>query len=115
MLSGAASRSETICQGFRVRRSITRTAGPTRRRIYRSSVSGEGRLPLQVPVRVRRVVVEEPASDELPVGHRLPPDLVEEGAQREVEPPQVVERHARKVVVLQVVRRGEIPEVPESG
>src|SRR5205823_4659839 len=68
----------------------------------------------QVPVRVRRLVLEDPGSEEAPVGRRPKPDLLEEGAKREVEAPQVVERNAREVVVLEVVSRREVPEVPEA-
>src|SRR5215469_11127366 len=72
-------------------------------------------LSRQMPVGVRRLVVEDPGTEEAAVSYRLPADRVEERAQSEMEPPQVVEGNGREVVVLEVVGGVEIPEVPPPG
>ena len=49
-----------------------------------SAIEGSSRIGLsarQVPVGVRRLVLEDPRAEEPAVGHRLPADRIEEGAQ----------------------------------
>src|SRR5712691_3627434 len=67
-----------------------------------------------MPVRMRRLVVEDPGAEEPAVGCRLPADRVEERAQRKVQAAQVVERNRREVVMLEVVCGVEVPEVPPA-
>src|SRR5712691_667791 len=71
-------------------------------------------LARQTPVGVRRAVVEDPGAEEPAVGRRFPADRVEEGAQSEVQPAQIVERDRREVVVLEVIGGEEVPEVPPA-
>ena len=68
----------------------------------------------QVPVRVRRLVVEDPGAQEPPVGRRLPADRVEEGTEHEVQPPQVVEGDGGEVVVFEVIGRVEDTRSPTT-
>src|SRR5260370_32444206 len=67
-----------------------------------------------MPVRMWRLVVEDPGAEEPAVGCRFPADRVEERTQSKVQPAQVIERNRREVVMLEVVSGVEIPEVPPA-
>ena len=72
-----------------------------------------GRFRGPPPVGVGRAVVDEPLPEESPVAGGLRSDLVEKRPELEMELPEVVEGHAREVVVLQVVSRPQERHVPE--
>ena len=65
------------------------------------------------PVGVGLLVLDDPSVDELAVGPPAHLFLFVERPQRDLELGQAIERHAREIVMLEVVIRVQVREVPE--
>src|SRR5882724_1454402 len=114
-------RPATRCSPSGAISGTTSPSRPTRRagRSHPDRRSGGGDRPHapspgEVPVPVRSPVLDEPAVEEGSVADRFHLHLIVERLQETVQPGEVVEGNARKVMVLQMEVRPEKGEVPEQ-